>query len=53
MGADQPQRRWLWDRMADRHDLSYGAGFGWKFRDVLQWTIEAFGKPARDRSGHL
>jgi hypothetical protein len=34
---------WLWDRTVDRHYLSYGVGFDWKFTDVLQWTIEAFG----------
>src|SRR4029079_13690988 len=36
---------WLWDRMLDRHYLTYGLGFDWKFTDVLQWTIEAFGQP--------
>jgi len=35
---------WLWDRMADRHYLLYGAGFDWKFTETLQWTIEAFGQ---------
>jgi hypothetical protein len=35
---------WLWDRMADRHYLLYGAGFDWKLTDTLQWTIEAFGQ---------
>jgi hypothetical protein len=35
---------WLWDRMVDRHYLTYGVGFDWKFTDVLQWTIEAFGQ---------
>jgi hypothetical protein len=35
---------WLWDRIADRHYLTYGIGFDWKFTDVLQWTIEAFGQ---------
>jgi hypothetical protein len=35
---------WLWDRMVDRHYLTYGLGFDWKFTDVLQWTIEAFGQ---------
>jgi len=35
---------WLWDRTVDRHYLSYGLGFDWKFTDVLQWTIEAFGQ---------
>src|ERR1700682_2049368 len=35
---------WLWDRTVDRHYLPYGLGFDWKFTDVLQWTIEAFGQ---------
>jgi len=35
---------WLWDRMADRHYFTYGAGFDWKLTDTLQWTIEAFGQ---------
>jgi hypothetical protein len=35
---------WLWDRSADRHYLTYGIGFDWKFTDTLQWTIEAFGQ---------
>jgi hypothetical protein len=35
---------WLWDRTVDRHYLLYGLGFDWKFTDVLQWTIEAFGQ---------
>jgi hypothetical protein len=35
---------WLWDRSADRHYLTYGVGFDWKFTDTLQWTIEAFGQ---------
>ena len=35
---------WMWDRMADRHNLIYGAGFDWKLSDTLQWTIEAFGQ---------
>jgi hypothetical protein len=35
---------WLWDRMADRHYLTYGAGFDWKFTETLQWTIEGFGQ---------
>src|ERR1700687_592115 len=35
---------WLCDRMGDRHYLTYGVGFDWKFTDVLQWTIEAFGQ---------
>jgi len=28
---------WLWDRTVDRHYLTYGVGFDWKFTDVLQW----------------
>jgi hypothetical protein len=35
---------WLWDRTLDRHYLTYGLGFDWKFTDVLQWTIEAYGQ---------
>ena len=35
---------WLWDRNADRHYLTYGLGFDWKFTQTLQWTIEAFGQ---------
>jgi hypothetical protein len=35
---------WLWDRGVDRHYLTYGIGFDWKFTDTLQWTIEAFGQ---------
>ena len=35
---------WLWDRTVDRHYLTYGIGFDWKFTDTLQWTIEAFGQ---------
>ena len=35
---------WLWDRVANRHYLTYGAGFDWKFTNTLQWTIEAFGQ---------
>src|SRR5712672_3631533 len=35
---------WFWDRTVDRHYLLYGVGFDWKFTDVLQWTIEAFGQ---------
>src|SRR3954466_3613555 len=34
---------WLWDRSVDRHYLTYGIGFDWKFTGTLQWTIEAFG----------
>jgi len=34
---------WLWDRSLDRHYLTYGIGFDWKFAETLQWTIEAFG----------
>jgi hypothetical protein len=35
---------WLWDRTVDRHYLTYGVGFDWKFTEVLQWTIETFGQ---------
>ncbi|MGW1422522.1 hypothetical protein ACWAT4_20675 [Bradyrhizobium manausense] len=35
---------WLWDRTLDRHYLTYGIGFDWKFTDTLQWTIEAYGQ---------
>src|SRR5450631_3375206 len=35
---------WLWDRTVDQHYLTYGIGYDWKFTDVLQWTIEAFGQ---------
>jgi hypothetical protein len=35
---------WLWDRTVDRHYLTYGIGVDWKFTDVLQLTVEAFGQ---------
>jgi hypothetical protein len=35
---------WLLDRTIDRHYLAYGLGFDWKFTDVLQLTVEAFGQ---------
>jgi hypothetical protein len=35
---------WLWDRTVDRHYLLYGIGWDWKFTDVLQLTLEAFGQ---------
>ena len=35
---------WQWDRIFDRHYLTYGIGFDWKFTETLQWTIEAFGQ---------
>jgi hypothetical protein len=35
---------WLWDRTVDRHYLTYGLGLDWKFTDVLQLTVEAFGQ---------
>src|SRR3954464_11809350 len=35
---------WLWDRTADRHYLLYGIGWDWKFTNVLQLTLEAFGQ---------
>lgn len=34
---------WLWDRTLDKHYLTYGIGYDWKFTDVLQLTVEAFG----------
>ncbi len=34
---------WLWDRTIDRHYLSYGLGFDWKFTETLQLTIEGYG----------
>jgi hypothetical protein len=38
---------WLWDRTVDRHYLLYGIGWDWKFTDVLQLTLEAFGQAGR------
>src|SRR4051812_203112 len=35
---------WLWDRTVDRHYLLYGIGWDWKFTEVLQLTMEAFGQ---------
>nr|WP_247382244.1 hypothetical protein [Bradyrhizobium sp. 143] len=35
---------WLWDRTVDRHYLTYGISFDWKFTDTLQWTIEGYGQ---------
>jgi hypothetical protein len=35
---------WLWDRTVDRHYLLYGLGWDWKFTDLLQLTLEAFGQ---------
>ncbi|MEA2894021.1 MAG: hypothetical protein QOI05_4814 [Bradyrhizobium sp.] len=35
---------WLWDRTVDHHYLLYGIGWDWKFTDVLQLTLEAFGQ---------
>src|SRR3954454_21306971 len=35
---------WLWDRVVDRHYLLYGIGWDWKFTDVWQLTLEAFGQ---------
>src|SRR5436305_4594809 len=35
---------WLWDRTVDRHYLLYGIGWDWKFTDLLQLTVEAFGQ---------
>jgi hypothetical protein len=34
---------WFWDRTIDKHYFSYGVGYDWKFTDVLQLTVEAFG----------
>src|SRR3954468_22592201 len=43
---------WLWDRTVDHHYLLYGIGWDWKFTDVLQLTVEAFGQAgAADRPG--
>src|SRR4051794_7700115 len=43
---------WLGARAVDRHYLLYGIGWDWKFTDVLQLTIEAFGQAgAADRPG--
>ncbi len=41
---------WLWDRTVDRHYLTYGLGFDWKFTDTLQWTIEAYGQAGASES---
>src|SRR3954470_16151069 len=38
---------WLWDRIVDRHYLLYGIGWDWKFTEVLQLTVEAFGQAGR------
>ncbi len=38
---------WLWDRTVDRHYLLYGIGWDWKFTEVLQLTVEAFGQAGR------
>src|SRR3978361_2305803 len=38
---------WLWDRTVDRHYLLYGIGWDWKFTEVLQLTIEAYGQAGR------
>src|SRR3954452_3481020 len=43
---------WLWDRTVDRHYLLYGIGWDWKFTDLLQLTVEAFGQAgSSDRPG--
>ncbi len=36
---------WLWDRMADKHYATYGAGFDWRTPDNI-WTLtgEVFGQ---------
>ena len=44
---------WLWDRTLDRHFLTYGIGFDWKFTDTLQWTIEAFGQAGQSDDPYL
>jgi hypothetical protein len=41
---------WLWDRSFDRHYLTYGIGFDWKFTETLQWTIEAFGQAGQSET---
>ena len=41
---------WLWDRGVDRHYLTWGIGFDWKFTDTLQWTIEAFGQAGQSET---
>ena len=38
---------WLWDRMADRHYFTYGAGFDWKFTDTCSGPSKRSGRPAR------
>src|SRR3984885_879362 len=38
---------WLWDRTVDRHYLLYGIGWDWKFTEMLQLTVEAFGQAGR------
>jgi hypothetical protein len=35
---------WLWDRSSNRHFMTYGVGYDWKFTDVLQLTLETFGQ---------
>jgi hypothetical protein len=30
---------WLWDRIADRHYLTYGLGFDWKFTDAISECV--------------
>jgi hypothetical protein len=44
---------WLWDRFADRHYLTYGIGFDWKFTETLQWTIEAFGQAGQSHDPNV
>lgn len=34
---------WFWDRVSDRHYLTYGLGFDWKFTETLQLTVEGYG----------
>jgi hypothetical protein len=36
---------WQWDRVADRHYLTYGIGVDWRTPDnVWTWTAEIFGQ---------
>jgi hypothetical protein len=35
---------WQWDRIADRHFLTYGLGWDWRITDILTFTAETFGQ---------
>jgi hypothetical protein len=36
---------WQWDRVIDRHFVTYGVGVDWRTPDnVLTWTVEVFGQ---------